>query len=116
MSHPVPGHEYGENEYESHSPHKEGGVRPQGKSINYQWKGIKKAASKLKRMVDEPAEKKWFIKHGLPKGIRGSLAPKSAALTKKVGSFERMNAERKRQGYKPKTDRATKGLYDFLDK
>lgn len=37
-------------------------------------------------------------------------------LTKAKSSFHRMNAERKRQGYKPKTDRASKGLYDFLDK
>ncbi len=40
----------------------------------------------------------------------------SKKIAKKGGSFEKMNAERKRQGYKPKTDRATKGLYDFLDK
>lgn len=41
---------------------------------------------------------------------------KTKALGKKKGSFERINAERKRQGYKPTKDRATKGLYDFLDK
>lgn len=34
----------------------------------------------------------------------------------KKGSFEKMNAERKRQGYKPIRDRASKGLYEFLDK
>ncbi len=39
-----------------------------------------------------------------------------AARTKALDSFGKMNAERKRQGHKPKTDRASKGLYDFLDK
>ena len=37
-------------------------------------------------------------------------------MAKKMSSFERINKERKSQGYKPNTDRATKGLYDFLDK
>lgn len=41
---------------------------------------------------------------------------RSEALKKKKGSFERMNEERKHQGHKPKTDRASKGLYGFLDK
>lgn len=34
----------------------------------------------------------------------------------KIGSFERMNKERKSQGYKAKKDRASKGMYDFFDK
>lgn len=42
---------------------------------------------------------------------------KSKALQAKVGSsFDRMNKERKSQGYRPVKDRATKGLYEFLDK
>lgn len=41
---------------------------------------------------------------------------KSKALKSKTGSFDKMNAERKNQGYKPKTDGATKGMYDFFDK
>lgn len=42
---------------------------------------------------------------------------KTKALSKKAGSsFERMNKERKAQGYAPKKDGASKGLYDFLDK
>ena len=47
------------------------------------------------------------------------MTPKQKALTltRKKSSSQHINEERKRQGYKPKKfDRATKGLYDFLDK
>lgn len=46
-----------------------------------------------------------------------ALKGKAGELHKRAseGSFARMNKERKAQGFKPKTDRATKGLYDFLD-
>lgn len=41
---------------------------------------------------------------------------KGKALKSK-GSLANINAERRRQGYKPmKADRATKGLHAFLDK
>ncbi len=47
---------------------------------------------------------------------KASSDAKAKALKKK-SSTEYINEERKRQGYKPKKfDRATKGLYDFLDK
>lgn len=44
------------------------------------------------------------------------MSAKNKALKKKVGSFERMNKERRHQGHKPVKDRASKGIYDFLDK
>lgn len=51
------------------------------------------------------------------KGALGkAMANKVAKVTKDKSSFSRMNSERKKQGYAPKKDRATKGLYDFLDK
>ena len=46
------------------------------------------------------------------------LKQQREALKKNLGSStENINKERVRQGYKPKKfDRATQGLYDFLDK
>lgn len=46
----------------------------------------------------------------------GKKAAKSKALQGKKSSFESMNKARKAHGVAPKKDRATKGLYDFLDK
>lgn len=95
MSHPVPTHTYGENEYESHSPHKEGGVRPSGKkktSFSGEWNIIKRKSAELKRMIDEPSEKAWFVKHGLPKGIHATA--KGKALENKTHSKEHESVRR----------------------
>ena len=46
-----------------------------------------------------------------------SRSPRAKALhNKKTNSYEKMNQERKKQGYKKKSDRASRGLYDFLDR
>lgn len=49
---------------------------------------------------------------------RNAKSPINKALSKAKGesSYEKMNKERKSQGYKTKSDRSSKGLYDFLDK
>lgn len=50
------------------------------------------------------------------KGAFGKAIANKVSKVTKDSSYSRMNSERKRQGYAPKKDRASKGLYDFLDK
>lgn len=59
--------------------------------------------------LEKPIKKMLDITPG--KGV------KAKALGKKMSSTAGINKARKEQGYKPKKfDRATKGMYDFLDK
>lgn len=98
MSHPVPGHTYGENEYESHSPHKEGGVRPHKKNLGSRMSDITKSARKLDAMVREPATKAWFAKYGVPKVLndkKGVELAKTKALNKKTGKASEMHKRAK---------------------
>lgn len=57
MSHPVPGRFYGD-EREGREPKK-------GKTIK-----------DIKKMIEEPADKKWFKKHGMPKDAKSKAIKK----------------------------------------
>lgn len=82
----------------------------------------KKAASAVSRATKDSLSTQRMNDWAKDKAARGGKTlgdvrrAKSSALKSKTGSFDKMNAERKSQGYKPKTDRATKGMYDFFDK
>lgn len=74
MSHPIPGHDYGEKTHPSDSPHKD--------SIHYSVKQRKHEVAKkmsplgkLKAMLDDKPTNiaehlAWFKKHGVPRNTR----------------------------------------------
>lgn len=66
MSHPVPGHDYTERHKEETSK-EHAHRRRKGLSVG-------SSVKKLKSMINEPASKKWFAKHGLPKSEARSKA------------------------------------------
>ena len=82
----------------------------------------KKAASAVSKATRDSINSRIELNRAASGGGAEGRVPhkygssKSKALKSKTGSFDKMNAERKSQGYKPKSDRATKGMYDFFDK
>ncbi len=73
----------------------------------------KKDHDKLMRRGDRD---NYFIKHGTHKGMdKGLYSAKSKALEKKKGSADHINAERKRQGYKPMSAQ-DKRIHEGMDK
>ncbi len=92
MSHPIPGHTYGENEYESHSPHKES-TAPRRKPRA----DLERPIKRMLKVESGAPLKKAFDFHGRQMDlITSSLrSPKASALAKKTGKANEMHKRAK---------------------